>query len=323
MQSNFKKIAVFTSGGDSPGMNAALFSIAKTCELNNIELIGILKGYKGMISGDFVTLNANDLQNKLHLGGTILKTARSEDFFTSKGREKALLNLKKEKVDGLIAIGGDGTMNGIIAFSEISDIPAIGIPGTIDNDLQGSDYTLGFDSAVNTAIENIDRIRDTAESHNRIFIIEVMGRDSGYIGVYSGISTGADGILVPETKKDTQILLKKLAKFNGEEAFIIVTSEGDEIPLDDLTSMISNVKSDLEIRVSQLGHIQRGGKPSASDRILGIRLGNASVRGLLENKTLTMVGIKNNQISYTPLKSVIKTHDLSEELKNLLELISN
>uniref|UniRef100_UPI00404B397F 6-phosphofructokinase n=2 Tax=Flavobacteriales TaxID=200644 RepID=UPI00404B397F len=205
-----KHIAVFTSGGDSPGMNAALYAIAKAAEKNSIKLTGIKKGYEGLIDGDFINLEAHQLQKLTQKGGTILKTARSKRFMELEGRKKALKTLKENNIDALIAIGGDGTFRGLLAFSEICDIPFIGIPGTIDNDICGTDFTLGFDSAVNTAIENIDKIRDTAESHNRVFIVEVMGRDSGYIAIYSGLVVGADAILIPESAQDYIQLLNKI-----------------------------------------------------------------------------------------------------------------
>ena len=224
-----KHIGIFTSGGDSPGMNAALYSIAKSAKVKGIKISGFRKGYEGLIDGDFLTLKSHDLQKLVHLGGTILKTARSKRFMELEGRKKAFQTLKANKIDALIAIGGDGTFKGLLAFSEICDIPFIGIPGTIDNDLAGTDYTLGFDSAVNTAIENIDKIRDTAESHNRVFIVEVMGRDSGYIGIHSGLTVGADAILIPESGKDLIYLLEKIKNYESEDAFLVVVSEGDEI----------------------------------------------------------------------------------------------
>ena len=205
-----KHIGVFTSGGDSPGMNSALYAIAKTAEATGIKVSGFRKGYEGLIDGDLVQFKSHELQKLTQKGGTILKTARSKRFLELEGRKKALQTLNANKIDALIAIGGDGTFKGLLAFSEICDIPFVGIPGTIDNDISGTDYTLGFDSAVNTAIESIDKIRDTAESHNRVFIVEVMGRDSGYIGIHSGLTVGADAILIPESGKDFINLLKKV-----------------------------------------------------------------------------------------------------------------
>ncbi|MAD98292.1 MAG: 6-phosphofructokinase [Flavobacteriaceae bacterium] len=317
-----KHIGVFTSGGDSPGMNAALYAIAKASEKNGIKVSGFRKGYEGLIDGDFLPLKSHDLQKLVHLGGTILKTARSKRFMELEGRKKALQTLRTNKIDALIAIGGDGTFKGLLAFSEICDIPFIGIPGTIDNDLAGTDYTLGFDSAVNTAIENIDKIRDTAESHNRVFIVEVMGRDSGYIGIHSGLTTGADAILIPESGKDLINLLEKVKNYDSEDAFLIVVSEGDEIGTDLVASKIKEVNPNVDLRITRLGYVQRGGNPSALDRMLGIRLGVASLKALSEGKKNAMVGLLNNQVYLTPFNQVVKQHQIKDELNRLLELFS-
>jgi len=315
-----KHIGVFTSGGDSPGMNAALYTIAKTAEVNGIKVSGFRKGYEGLIDGDLVPLKSHELQKLVHKGGTILKTARSKRFMELEGRQKALQTLEENKIDALIAIGGDGTFKGLLAFSEICDIPFIGIPGTIDNDISGTDYTLGFDSAVNTAIENIDKIKDTAESHNRVFVVEVMGRDSGYIAIHSGLMVGADSILIPESGKDFMYLLDKFKNYNSEDAFLVVVSEGDEIGAELVSSKIKEVNPNVDLRITKLGHVQRGGNPSALDRMLGIRLGVASVKGLLQSKKNAMVGILNNQLHLTPFKEVVKQHQVNNELHELLEL---
>tara|TARA_R110002153_G_C13268519_1_gene493032 strand:+ start:169 stop:1143 length:975 start_codon:yes stop_codon:yes gene_type:complete len=316
-------IAVFTSGGDSPGMNAALYGIVKKAEQSGIKLSGIRKGYEGLIDGDLVLLDAHKLQKMAHRGGTLLKTARSKRFLTLEGRQRALGNLQKNDIDALIAIGGDGTFKGLLAFSEICDIPFIGIPGTIDNDLAGTDFTLGFDSAVNTAVENIDKIRDTAESHNRIFLIEVMGRDSGYIAIHSGLCTGADAILIPESGKDFIYLLDKVKGYDSEDAFLIVVSEGDELGVELVASKIKEVNPNVDLRITRLGHVQRGGNPSTSDRMLGIRLGVAAVDALLKGKKNVMAGLLNNQLHLTPFEEVVKQHQVNDELQELLELISN
>ncbi len=315
-----KHIGVFTSGGDSPGMNAALYAIAKTAEVNNIKVSGFRKGYEGLIDGDLVPLKSHELQKLVHKGGTILKTARSKRFMELEGRQKALQTLKENKIDALIAIGGDGTFKGLLAFSEICEIPFIGIPGTIDNDISGTDYTLGFDSAVNTAIENIDKIKDTAESHNRVFIVEVMGRDSGYIAIHSGLMVGADSILIPESGKDFIYLLDKVKNYDSEDAFLVVVSEGDEIGAELVSSKIKEVNPNVDLRITKLGHVQRGGNPSALDRMLGIRLGVAAVKTLLQSKKNAMVGILNNQLHLTPFKEVVKQHQVNNELHELLEL---
>ena len=317
-----KHIGVFTSGGDSPGMNAALYAITKCAEVNEIKVSGFRKGYEGLIDGDLIPLKSHDLQKLVHQGGTILKTARSERFMTLQGREKALQTLRKAHVDALIAIGGDGTFKGLLAFSEICDIPFIGIPGTIDNDLAGTDYTLGFDSAVNTAIENIDKIKDTAESHNRVFIVEVMGRDSGYIAIHSGLTVGADAILIPESGKDFIYLLEKVKNYESEDAFLVVVSEGDEIGAELVASKIKEINPYVDLRITKLGHVQRGGNPSALDRMLGIRMGVAAVEEILKGNTNKMVGFLNNQLKLTPFNKVVKQHQVNDELKGLLELFS-
>ena len=315
-----KHIAVFTSGGDSPGMNAALYAIAKAAEKNSIKLTGIKKGYEGLIDGDFINLEAHQLQKLTQKGGTILKTARSKRFMELEGRKKALKTLKENNIDALIAIGGDGTFRGLLAFSEICDIPVIGIPGTIDNDICGTDFPLGFDSAVNTAIENIDKIRDTAESHNRVFIVEVMGRDSGYIAIYSGLVVGADAILIPESAQDYIQLLNKIKNYESEEAFIVVVSEGDELGAELVATKIKEMNSDVELRITRIGHVQRGGNPTALDRMLGIRFGVAAVEALIQSKKNVMVGIVKNQLHFTPFEEVIKQHQINNELKQLLVL---
>ena len=317
-----KHIGVFTSGGDSPGMNAALYAIAKAAEANGIKVIGIRKGYEGLIDGDFTTLKSHELQKLVHNGGTILKTARSKRFMEIEGRKKAFQTLKTNRIDALIAIGGDGTFKGLLAFSDICDVPFIGIPGTIDNDISGTDYTLGFDSAVNTAIENIDKVKDTAESHNRIFIVEVMGRDSGYIAIHSGLMAGADAILIPESGKDFISLLDKVKDYDSEDAFLVVVSEGDEIGAELISSKIKEVNPNVDLRITRLGHVQRGGNPSALDRLLGIRMGVAAVEQLLSGNRNKMVGILNNRLHLTPFEEVVKQHQVNEELVELLELFS-
>ena len=291
-------IAVFTSGGDSPGMNAALYGIAKKTEQSDIRLSGIRKGYEGLIDGDLAPLDTHQLQKMAHRGGTLLKTARSKRFLTLEGRQQALENLQKNEVDALIAIGGDGTFKGLLAFSEICDIPLIGIPGTID------------------------KIRDTAESHNRVFIVEVMGRDSGYIAIHSGLGTGADAILIPESGQDFIQLLKRADNYNREDAFIVIVSEGDELGAEVAASKIKELNSKVDLRITKLGHVQRGGNPSAADRMLGIRLGVASVKSILNEKKNVMVGILNNELSLTPFEKVVKQHQINNELYELVKIFS-
>ena len=323
MGKNINHIGVFTSGGDSPGMNAALYAIAKTAEINGVKVSGIRKGYEGMIDGDFTSLESQQLQKTVFRGGTILKTSRSERFLTIEGRLMAMEMLQKNNIDSLIAIGGDGTFRGLLAFAELCKLPFIGIPGTIDNDLAGTDYTLGFDSAVNTAIQDIDKIRDTAESHNRIFLIEVMGRDSGYIAINSGLGTGADAILTPESGEDFIRLLDKLRSYESEEAFIVVVSEGDELGTELVAAKIKEVNPKADLRITKLGHVQRGGNPSAFDRMLGIRLGVVSVKALLSGEKDVMAGILNNELTLTPFQQIIKQHRINEELNELLKMFGS
>lgn len=315
-----KHIGVFTSGGDSPGMNAALYAIVRAAEANGIKVTGIRKGYEGMIDGDFTALKSHELQKLVHTGGTVLKTARSKRFMDLEGRKKALETLNTNNIDALIAIGGDGTFKGLLAFSEICELPFIGIPGTIDNDICGTDYTLGFDSAVNNAIQNIDKIRDTAESHNRAFIVEVMGRDSGYIALHSGLTTGANAILIPESGKDFIYLLDKVSNYNSEDAFLVVVSEGDEIGAELVATKIKEVNPYVDLRITRLGHVQRGGNPSALDRMLGIRLGVAAIDALLQGRKNVMAGILHNKLHFTIFKEVVKQHQVNDELKKILKL---
>lgn len=320
MESEIKHIGIFTSGGDAPGMNAALYAVAKTAERYGIKVSGIRRGFEGLIDNDLIPLNSNELKRLMHLGGTILKTARSERFMTAKGQEKASQTIQKNGIDALIAIGGDGTFRGLLSLSKISNTPFIGIPGTIDNDIAGTDYTLGFDSAVNTAIKCIDNIRDTAESHNRLFLVEVMGRDSGYIGIYSGLSCGADSILIPESEEDFAYLLHKIKHYDSEDAFIVVVAEGDNIGVEHVSSEIRKVNAHIDLRVAKLGHIQRGGNPTAQDRMLGIRLGVLATKALIEGESSKMAGFCNNKACLSPFEDLIKKHVVDIELKSLLAL---
>ncbi|WP_409425455.1 MULTISPECIES: ATP-dependent 6-phosphofructokinase [unclassified Pseudoalteromonas] len=313
-------IAVLTSGGDAPGMNTALFAIVKTAQQQGIKVSGVRKGYEGLIDNDLVTLDCKNLQQSMHLGGTVLKTARSERFRTHTGRQQALATIEHNNIDALIVIGGDGSFRGCLWLSQITNIPYIGIPGTIDNDIAGTDYTLGFDTAVNTSMQCIDNIRDTAESHNRVFVIEVMGRDSGYIGTYAGLTSGADSVLIPENDKDIDALLLKISDYHSEHAFIVVVSEGDEIGVEHVCEKITAVNSSIDLRVTKLGHLQRGGNPSAADRMLAIRLGVQSVKALCAGKSAKMVGILNNAVANTPMQNVVKQHVISDELQGLLSV---
>jgi len=307
-----KKIGVFTSGGDSPGMNAAIRAVVRTSSYYGIENMGIRRGYAGMIEGTIIPMNARSVGNIIQKGGTILKSARSDEFRTEEGRKKAADNLKENNIDALVAIGGDGTFRGALALSSEYDIPIVGIPGTIDNDLFGTDLTLGYDTAINTVIDAIDKIRDTALAHDRLFVIEVMGRDAGFIALRSGIAGGAESILIPEKKYDKQDMMDSLkrAADNGKLFSIIVVAEGEkEGGAFKVKELIENEFDNFDVRVSILGHIQRGGNPSCMDRVLASRLGVGPVEGLMEEKRNVMVGLVHKNIEYTPFTKATKYHN--------------
>lgn len=305
-----KTIGVFTSGGDSPGMNACIRAVVRSAIFHKKKVIGIMRGYDGMIQNNMAELNSRSVSNIIHRGGTILKTARSKDFMTDRGMKTAYENVKKNRIDALVAIGGDGTFRGAVEFNTKYDIPFIGIPGTIDNDLMGTDFTLGFDTAVNTAIEAIDKIRDTAASHNRLFFIEVMGRDSGYLALWAGVAGGAEDILLPESKTNVADLVNKLEEGvkKGKESSIVVVAEGDEGGGAMKIAEEVKKKFNYDTRVSILGHIQRGGTPTACDRILGTKFGVFAVESLLKGETDKMTGIQKNQLVLVDLKKAIKHH---------------
>lgn len=321
-----KKLALFTSGGDAPGMNACLRAVVRTAIYHNLEVYGIKYGYNGMIEGDIYKMKSYSVSNIVQRGGTILKSARSAEFRTKEGREKAYRQLEKRGIEGLVAIGGDGTFTGAKIFHEEYGIPVIGAPGTIDNDLYGTDYTIGFDTAVNTALDAIDKIRDTANSHDRVFFIEVMGRDSGYIAIQSGIGGGAEMVMVPETSTsiDDVIITLKQGWNRDKTSSIVVVAEGDEEG--GALVIAEKVKAkipDKEIKVTTLGHIQRGGNPTAVDRILGSRLGVGAVEGLLAGKSNMMVGVVNDLITYTPFDDAInKEKPLNEDLIRMVNILS-
>ncbi len=306
-----KSIAVLTSGGDAPGMNAAIRAVVRTGIYHQLRVYGINRGYQGLIEGDIFEMKSTAVSNIIQRGGTMLKTARSKEFTTAEGMQTAYQNLKKSKIDGLVLIGGDGTFRGANAFSEAYDFPAVGIPGTIDNDIAGSDYTIGFDTAVNTAVEAIDKIRDTAEAHDRIFIVEVMGRDAGYIALHSGIACGAEDILVPETTTDIHTVLEGIDFDNRRKKMvrIIVVAEGDDFGgAIDLQKYIASKRPDMETRVAILGHIQRGGSPTYYDRVIASRMGYEAVNALLRGQSQCMVGLVNESIVLTPFCNAIKEH---------------
>jgi len=321
------KLAVMTSGGDSPGMNAAIRSVVRTCAYYKIECIGIYRGYQGMIEGDFTSLTARSVNNIINKGGTILKSARSDEFRTSEGRKKAHENLIKQHIDGLVVIGGDGSFTGAVIFNKEYGFPVIGIPGTIDNDIFGTSHTLGYDTALNTAVEAIDKIRDTASSHNRLFFVEVMGRDAGFIALNAGVGAGAEEILIPEENLGLDRLLESLIKSrkSGKSSSIVVVAEGDKSGKNvfELAKYVEDNMPEYDVRVSVLGHMQRGGSPSCFDRVLASRLGVKAVEILIDNKTNLMVGLKNNKVITTDLEEAITGgHSINSELLRVSDIMS-
>lgn len=311
MNSQIKKIAVFTSGGDSPGMNAAIRSVVRTCAYFKKDCIGVYRGYEGMIEGDFLPMNARSVNNIINKGGTVLKSARCDEFRTPEGRKKAYDQLVANNIDAFVVIGGDGSFTGALAFYEEYKMPFIGIPGTIDNDIFGTTYTLGFDTALNTVVEAIDKIRDTASSHHRLFFVEVMGRDVGHIALNSGVGAGAEEILIPEENLGLDRLLDSLtrSKARGKSSSIVVVAEGDRTTGKNVYELKEFVEKNLpvyDVRVCVLGHMQRGGAPSCFDRVLASRMGVKSVEALLEGKTNLMAGIIDNNIVFTPVSEAIK-----------------
>lgn len=322
--SNIKNIAVLTSGGDAPGMNAAIRAVVRAGIYHGINMFGVKRGYDGLVNGDIIPMDAKSVANIIQRGGTILKTARSDEFRTPEGRQQAYENIKKLGIDALIVIGGDGTFTGASKFIEEFNIPIIGIPGTIDNDLAGTDYTIGYDTAINTVVDAVDKIRDTAESHDRLFVIEVMGRDSGLIALRSGISTGAEAVLIPELTVDYNAIMKRLdSSRKNKSSRIIIVAEGDDEGGLVVAQKIKENFPAYDVRVSILGHIQRGGKPSCMDRVLASRLGVAAVEGLLEGRKSEMAGIIHGEVHYTPFNKAIKHIDkINENLTRIVEILS-
>ena len=320
-----KKIAVFTSGGDAPGMNACIRAVVRAAIYYGLDVYGIIRGYTGMINGDIRKLESHSVSNIIQRGGTILKSARSEEFKTKEGRAKAYEQLQKFGIEGLVAIGGNSTFTGASLFYEEYGIPTIGVPGTIDNDLYGTDYTIGFDTAVNTALEAIDKIRDTADSHDRVFFIEVMGRDSGYIALRSGIGGGAELVLIPERPNSLERVVETLrgGKLNSKTSSIVIVAEGEEIGnANSVAHQVRQQLKELDIRVTQLGHIQRGGSPSALDRVIASRMGIAAVEGLLEGRKGEMAGIINNEIVFTPfIDTITKKKPLIADMLRILPIL--
>ncbi len=326
MDSKISKIGVFTSGGDAPGMNAALRAVVRASIFYKKEVHGIMQGYEGMISGDIVKLGARSVGNIIQRGGTILKSARSKEFRTPEGRAKAYQNLKKHGIDALVAIGGDGTFTGLHKLYEEYAIPSICMPGTIDNDLTGTDFTIGFDTATNTAVEAIDKIRDTAISHNRLFFIEVMGRNSGYIAINSGIAGGAVATIIPEESMSLDDLFAKLdegGKTNKKSSLVVV-AEGSKLGgAMELAKKFSERNNYFDIKVTILGHLQRGGSPTYFDRVLASKMGVAAVEGLLAGEKDCMVGILNNKVVYNSFADIIdKHHEIDSESLRIAKILS-
>lgn len=322
-----KNIAVLTSGGDSPGMNSAIRAVARTCAHYDIKCTGIVRGYSGLIENDTKILYTRSVRGIINRGGTFLYSARSEQFKTNSGRAKAFENIKANEIDGLVVIGGDGSFTGGLKFSEEFNFPVIGIPGTIDNDLFGTSHTLGYDTALNTATEAIDKIRDTAISHHRMFLVEVMGRDAGFIALNTGLAIGAQEILIPEVNMSSDNLINSLkrSKSAGKTSTIIVVAEGDKTgeSVFQLANMIEEKLPKYEVRVSVLGHMQRGGSPSCFDRVLGTQMGITAVESLLNGESRVMIGIQNGKINKTDLSKAIKGKSkINKELLRMSKIMN-
>ena len=322
-----RKIGVLTSGGDAPGMNAAVRAVVRSSVFNDIECFGIYKGYQGMIDGLIKPLNARSVNNIINKGGTILKTARCKEFYSKQGRKKAFKKINEYQIDALVVIGGDGSFTGAIKFNEEHKLPVIGIPGTIDNDIFGTSFTIGFDTAINTVVESIDKIRDTAISHNRLFFVEVMGRDAGHIALNAGIGAGAEEILIPEEDMGLDRLLDslKISQKSGKTSSIVMIAEGDKTGKNifEIASYVENNMPDYEVRVSVLGHIQRGGRPTCFDRVLASRMGVHAIDSLLKGSHNVMVGINNQKMVLSPLVDAVKGKtNINKNLIRVSEILS-
>ncbi len=320
-----KKIGLITSGGDAPGMNACIRAVVRTAFVENIEVVGFYRGYEGVIDNDFVELSTDKVSNIIHRGGTILKTARSKRFMTAEGMQQAVSTLQKHQLDGFVVIGGDGSFRGAYELSKLHSIKTIGCPGTIDNDLIGTDFTIGYDTAINTVVEAVDKIRDTAESHDRIFVVEVMGRDAGLIALRSAIACGAEAILIPERDGDLEKLLEKKKTWRlTKKSRIIIVAEGDENGgAIGIGNLLKKEWPEFDIRISILGHIQRGGNPTCMERVNASLMGYYAVKALQNNHTNEMIGIVNKQVCYTPFQNAIKHIDeLNPEMLTILDILS-
>lgn len=316
---------MLTSGGDAPGMNAAIRAVVRTGIFFGLEVFGVRRGFAGLTEGDIFQMESKSVANIIQRGGTILKTARCQEFLSEEGRAKAYENLQKLGINGLVVIGGDGSFRGAQAFSKEYAIPCVGLPGTIDKDIAGTDFTIGFDTAVNTAVSAIDKVRDTADAHDRLFIIEVMGRDSGYIALHSGIATGAENILIPEKKTDVDDIITTLQEKRGRKKLvnIIVVAEGEAFGANELAKVITEKIPSQEVRVCTLGHIQRGGAPTCLDRLIASRMGYSAVESLMGGRHNVFVGILNNKINYLPLDQAVKRKQkINEEWLNIVKILS-
>lgn len=327
MSDTIKRVAVLTSGGDAPGMNAAIRAVVRSCAYHDLECVGIYRGLQGLIEGDFEVLGPRSVKNIINRGGTFLKSARSQEFRTKEGRQKAFDHLKKANIDAMVVIGGDGTFTGANIFINEFDFPIVGLPGTIDNDINGTDYTIGYDTALNTVVEAIDKIRDTANSHNRLFLVEVMGRDAGDIALNAGIGAGAEEILIPEENmgKDRLINSLKRSKKSGKSSSIVVVAEGDQIGKNilGLADYIRKHLDEYEVKVTVLGHIQRGGSPSCYDRVLASRLGVGAVDALLDGERGVMIGVSHNKIVSVPFEEAIKGENkIDQDLIRVADITS-
>src|SRR3954453_20750328 len=327
MPKKVTKIGVLTSGGDSPGMNAAIRAVVRTAIYNGLDVFGIYRGYNGMIEDDIVQMDSRSVANIIQRGGTILKTARSKEFYSEEGRKRAYDNLAKRGIDGLIVIGGDGSFTGAYKLNQEFGLPCIGLPGTIDKDLYGTDFTIGFDTAVNTAVQCIDKIRDTADAHDRLFIVEVMGRHAGYIALHSGIATGAENILIPEEDTTLEEVIASLSEKEKRKKLVnlIVVAEGDEFGgANQIAKIVKERLPHLDTRVSILGHIQRGGSPSAMDRLIASRMGYHAIESLMQGRHNVMVGVLNNEIAYTPLEIAIREkQSISSDWLRIVKILAS
>ncbi|WP_353117531.1 6-phosphofructokinase [Myroides odoratus] len=327
MSNLIRKIGVLTSGGDAPGMNAAIRAIVRTCSYHDVMCVGVFRGFQGLVEGDFEVLGPRDVNYIINKGGTILKTARSAAFRTEEGRKTAYENLKNAQIDALIVIGGDGSFTGAMLLSKEFDIPVMGIPGTIDNDINGTSHTIGFDTALNTVVDAVDKIRDTASSHKRLFFVEVMGRDAGHIALNAGIGAGAEEIIIPEENLGLERLLESLkkSKLSGKSSSIVIVAEGEKLGKNvfELGEYVEEHLPEYEVRVSVLGHMQRGGAPSCFDRVLASRLSVKAVETLLEGGKNFMVGLINDQVALTPLDYIVKGHTaVDAELLRVSDIIT-